>query len=351
MVAPPTLNRIALGEAVTDYLHTCRQQQSVGRLSRRTVANYTADMAELTRIIGPDTIVDDITGPDVDQALAAYADTPDQRHTRTPAAHGRSAASVERFRNSVSRFFSHAQLAGWVQLSPMPWSTLVPKPPDGLRLARTALTGAQALALVTHGPGTPTDRTRPHERNWARDRFILWTLTILGPRVSELAGANIDDMWPDTDTDGHTTWMWRILGKGNKVRTIPVSDQLIAYRDDYLAVRPRPSPTLDAAGAADAAKALVLTGRGTRMTPRDIERLLPRAQARVRVADPANAREVTPHALRHTAATLMLAAGWDVKLVAQMLGHASIATTGRYLDDIPGELAVAIAHHPLIRGD
>ncbi len=54
-----------------------------------------------------------------------------------------------------------------------------------------------------------------------------------------------------------------------------------------------------------------------------------------------------PHALRHTTATLLVAHGWDVKVVAELLGHASIATTGVYLDRIEGELAAAIAAHPL----
>lgn len=79
------------------------------------------------------------------------------------------------------------------------------------------------------------------------------------------------------------------------------------------------------------------------MSARDVQRLLERAEARVRTREPAHAREVTPHALRHTAATLMLAKGWDVKVVAQLLGHASISTTGTYLDAIPGELAQAVA--------
>jgi site-specific recombinase XerD len=61
-------------------------------------------------------------------------------------------------------------------------------------------------------------------------------------------------------------------------------------------------------------------------------------------------RDATPHALRHTSATLLLAAGWDVKVIAELLGHASIATTGVYLDRIDGELAAAIRAHPLTAG-
>jgi integrase/recombinase XerC len=51
--------------------------------------------------------------------------------------------------------------------------------------------------------------------------------------------------------------------------------------------------------------------------------------------------------LRHTAATLMLAEGWDVKVVAQLLGHTTVTTTSKYLDELPGELSVAVNAHPL----
>lgn len=47
-----------------------------------------------------------------------------------------------------------------------------------------------------------------------------------------------------------------------------------------------------------------------------------------------------------TAATLMLTEGWDVKVVAQLLGHASVTTTSKYLDELPGELSVAVNAHP-----
>jgi site-specific recombinase XerD len=85
---------------------------------------------------------------------------------------------------------------------------------------------------------------------------------------------------------------------------------------------------------------------GNRLTVRDIEGLLERAVNRTRTADPAHARAVVPHGLRHTASTLMLAEGWDVKVVAQLLGHASVSTTSKYLDELPGELSVALNAHP-----
>ena len=87
------------------------------------------------------------------------------------------------------------------------------------------------------------------------------------------------------------------------------------------------------------------------MSARDVQRMLGRARLKVLAKDPQSAREITPHALRHTAATIMLSHGWDVKIVAQMLGHSSLSTTGIYLDELPGELAQAVASHPLAAGE
>lgn len=347
MVAPPAPQRIALADAIDRYLDAVAAQVTVGNLASATRDNYAADLGDFLDLTGAEVIVDDITGPDVDSAIARYGASPDRRyndpaHKKDP---GRSVATQQRFRQSTSKFFTHAALHGWVQVSPMQWTSLNPTVRGGLRTARTALTGEQALALLEYGPG-PQDAAdaRPHERNWARDRFLLALLTVLGPRVSEVCKADLSDM---SLQDGQV--VWRIVGKGGKVRKVPLSPWLVERRDAYLEARPKPGLALTPEKRADAEKALILTGRGARISSRDVQRLLTRAEQRVLQANKNAAREVTPHALRHTAATIMLSAGWDVKVVAQMLGHSSIATTGRYLDELPGELAAAVAAHPLSR--
>src|SRR5699024_10645782 len=112
--------------------------------------------------------------------------------------------------------------------------------------------------------------------------------------------------------------------------------------------RPEPSEDLPENSLADARKALFRTGRGTRITSRDVHRMANRPAARVRPPEPDQARGTTLHAFRPPAAKLMLASGWDVKVVSQLLGHANISATQRYLDAIPGELAVAIRTNPLL---
>jgi len=130
------------------------------------------------------------------------------------------------------------------------------------------------------------------------------------------------------------------------VCTVTLSEPLARALDEYLAAL-RPSLLARRPGDADAARALLLTWRGRRIDAQAIRALLNRCVARM---PEEYRRAATPHALRHTTATLLVAQGWDVKVIAELLGHASIATTGVYLDRIEGELAAAIRSHPLSTG-
>lgn len=342
MVAPPQPQRIPLGIAVDRFVDSMEARVTVGELSVRTVSNYRQDLKHLVNAVGEEIITDDISGADLDQALLAFGRRPDAR-MKNPGPGGQSAATQKRYHQSVSKFFSHAEKHQWVQMSPVRWADLKPRVRSELRAARTSLSAEQALALLQHGYKPLLEGPRSHEQNEERDHFIIALLLVTGPRVSEVAKADDADF---SVRDGHL--QWRIFGKGGKSRTLPLSDKLRALRDKYLEVRPEPSVNLTPNARADGAKSTFRSGRGNRMSSRDVERLMERAYMRVVERDPANAREFTPHALRHTAATLMLAKGWDVKVVAEMLGHASIATTGMYLDSIPGELAQAVADSPVL---
>lgn len=349
MVAPPKPQRIPLAEAVDRYLDSVTAQVTVGRLRQATRDNYASDLKNLLDVLGTDVITDDITGEDVDRAVGAYGSGDDKRYTRREKdGPGRSVATQKRFYESVSRFFEHSAKHGWVQVSPMQWATLKPTVRGDLRTERTALSSEQARALLEHGAGDPLPegdekKTRSHERNYARDQLILTLLVVLGPRVEEIARANRQDI---ITSDAQTEW--RVVGKGGKVRRVPLSEEMLTLLNAYLEERPKPSASLSPAAKADAKKALFRTGRGARLSSRDVQRLVHRAAARVGQVEPEQARGITPHALRHTAATLMLASGWDVKVVSQLLGHANISATQRYLDAIPGELAAAIRSNPLL---
>ena len=342
MVAPPTPQRITLQDAFDRYIRSMEGRVIVGSLAKRTVQNYEADLTQFIDVIGGDVIADDITGPQIDDALIAFGKRPDQRF-KVQREGGQAVSTQRRFYQSLSQFFVYAERHRWVQMSPIPWATLQPRVRGELREERTSLSPSQARALLEHGAGRKDPNVRPHEQNYERDRLILALLTILGPRVSEVSQANLAAI--TRDPDGAT---WRILGKGDKVRHVPLSPALEALLDDYLAVRPVPSTQLPATARKDAEVALFRTGRGQRLSQRDIQRLMHRSAQRVLTADPQQYRDLTPHALRHTAATLMLSQGWDVKVVSKLLGHANISATQRYLDEIPGELITAVRANPLL---
>lgn len=357
MVAPPRLRRVTVAEAVSTYLSSVSAETLRGVLSPTTQRNYERDLREFSSLAGAETVLDDITGADIDDVLLRYQITPDGRYTdpRTkPDGPGRSAATVNRFRQSISRFFTHAARDGWVQADPMQWAAPPARLRGGLRVARTALsaTAAQALLVtastkprategtstaVTSGAGRP----RPDHDLAVRDRLIIALLLILGPRVSEVARADVDDFVREPDQT-----RWRIKGKGGAVRTVSLSEPLARALEEYLAAL-RPALLARRSGDADAARALLLTWRGRRIDAQAIRALLNRCVARM---PEEYRRAATPHALRHTTATLLVAQGWDVKVIAELLGHASIATTGVYLDRIEGELAAAIRSHPLSTG-
>jgi site-specific recombinase XerD len=335
MASPQSLTRKPLGEAVEEYLQGISDRVAINDMSDNTLTAYANDLRDLVALLGSETITDDVAGQDVDNAIVRFAKLPDRRKTEPEAGKVRATASIARFRQSVARFFDAAAVRGWVQVSPMLQSQ-IPKPKtdrDGLPLKRRSLTLPQARALVEHGPGSQRKDHPSYNSNFLRDTVIFLLLPVVGARVSELTGANIADVEANPDGTGR----WTIRGKGGKTRTVPVPQATMACMDAYLAIRS------DRSGSAP----LVVSRNGHRLHAQDIERMLDRAYKRVLAADPANARPVTPHALRHTTATLLLADGWDVKVVSKLLGHANISTTSRYLDQLPSELEVAIASHPL----
>lgn len=353
MVAPPRLNRVTVAEATDRYLASVRVETVRGVLSPATARSYERDITELTGLLGADRVLDDVTGDDIDDALVRYQSSPDGRYAEPDrkGAPGRSTATVNRFRQSVTRYFTHAARECWVQADPMQWASPPARVRGGLRVARTALSASAAEALlrttsttpspVRAAPATRSRAPRTDQALAARDRLVIALLLVLGPRVSELARADVADF---TREPGQTRW--RIVGKGGATRTVLLSAPLAEALEEYLTgLRPRLAARRE--DDPDAQRALLLTWRGRRVDTQAIRALLARAVDQM----PASYRRpTTPHALRHTTATLLVAEGWDVKVVAELLGHRSIATTGVYLDRIEGELGAAIRSHPLSAG-
>ena len=168
-------------------------------------------------------------------------------------------------------------------------------PSGGGRLPRV-LSAGEVAALVDVDAPTTWDR---------RDRAVLELLYAAGLRVSELCGLDRSDV----DLAGRTV---TVLGKGGKQRRVPIHDTAVAALRTWFT---------DGRDQVDGPpEAAFVNRRRARLGPRDVRRILDR-----RAVSPTH-----PHALRHTYATHLLDGGADLRVVQELLGHASLATTQVY---------------------
>lgn len=340
MAPIPQLERITVAQAAERYLASLDRSVLAGSLSPTTQATYRRDLGEFCRLAQPDTILDDLTSENLDDLVLTYASEPDRRYADgnqpvkqgTPG--GRSRSTQARFRHSISRFFTHAERHGWIQYNPMPDMSVKPRSRGEIPPARKALSQDSAAALLKV-PSLDTSLS-------VRDLAIIRTLMEVGLRVSELCALNASDI----EVNEGIPWLVIREGKGGKHRDVPLSQATYDAIQNYQrAPRPTPPESDSAHDRKDASDALFVTFRGRRMQPRDIQNLVNKATAQL---PPEVRRRCTPHGLRHTAATLLLTSGAaDVKTVQRILGHASLATTGMYLDEVRGEMVRAIADHPV----
>lgn len=142
----------------------------------------------------------------------------------------------------------------------------------------------------------------------ARDTALLTLLYGAGLRIGEALALDVGDR--------PTGSALRITGKGEKERVVPILPIVVAAIDSYLAARPHP---------ADATSPLFVGLRGRRLQAGQVQALIRGIRRRLGIAETA-----TPHALRHSFATHLLAAGGDLRAIQELLGHASLSTTQRY---------------------
>lgn len=147
----------------------------------------------------------------------------------------------------------------------------------------------------------------------ARDRALLEVLYGTGARISEAVGLDVDDL--DLEQG-----IARLHGKGGKERLVPVGSYAVAACRDYLT---RSRPSLVAAGKGT--PAMFLNARGGRLSRQSAWSVLGKAVERSGVR-----ADVSPHTLRHSFATHLLEGGADVRVVQELLGHASVTTTQIY---------------------
>ena len=217
---------------------------------------------------------------------------------------GKSRSTISRRTASIRSFTAWAYRRGYLDSDP------------GLLV--TSARGDQKLPQVQ----TPSDTaellsyaaTRAREENSPaaiRDWAILETIYATGIRVSEVCSLDTTSI----DQQGMTL---RVIGKGNKERVVPFTRACLSALQAWLS-HGRPSLAIPEAG-----RALFVGDKGRRIDPRVIRSMIHRMCAQ------AGVRDLAPHALRHTAATHILAGGADLRAVQEMLGHSSLQTTQRY---------------------
>jgi integrase/recombinase XerD len=219
-------------------------------------------------------------------------------------------------------------------LTPADPARPVPPPAPPRRLPKAiSVTDVERL-LDAAGPGEgPNEGTDPR---LVRDRALLEFLYATGARISEVTGLDVDDL----TLDGEPAVL--LDGKGGKQRIVPLGRYAAAALDAYL-VRARPA--LAAAARRSVAPALFLNARGGRLTRQGAWGVLTAAAARAGIAG------VSPHTLRHSFATHLLDGGADIRVVQELLGHASVSTTQVYtLVTVEKLREVYAASHPRALG-
>ncbi len=220
------------------------------------------------------------------------------------AAEGAARATLARRSAALRTFFRWAARTGRIPVdpsirltAPMRHQTLPP-----------VLTQRDASALLDLAAVAADDADPVH----LRDRAVLELLYATGVRVGELVWLDIDDV----DLGAGVA---RVLGKGAKERTVPVGGPACDAVRHWLADG-RPRLARPASGPA-----LFLGRRGGRVDPRQVRAVVHEMMSHV-----PDAPDIGPHGLRHSAATHLLEGGADVRMVQELLGHASLATTQVY---------------------
>jgi site-specific recombinase XerD len=256
------------------------------QLSTNTVLAYRQDLADYAKWLAGHVQQNDGTA----DALRAYLE-------HMIAERKLAAATVRRRIACLRAFFRWSTGA---RAANDPFQGWRPTLPRRRRLPRS-LSRPEARFLLSCREGTVTDETLD-----VTIRLMLST----GLRVGEVCRLRVDDISPD----GHSL---RVHGKGSRDRVAYVSDPELRTDLSKIFKKRR--------AAGGSAAVLFLNRRGAPIRPQSI-----RSKLRRIAGDAGIARRVTPHMLRHTAATLLIETGVDIRFVQRLLGHSSIATTELY---------------------
>jgi integrase/recombinase XerC len=291
--------------AVEDFR---RWLSSERRLSPHTVEAYERDLGQFEKFVGSWSGEEAWTWAEIDRlAIRAWLGQLDDL--------GRADSTIARKLSTLRVFFGFLQRTGRREENP---ARLVRARSSGRRLP-AFLTRPQVDVLFeeedtdgTNGADGADGADGPAKAESTapeRDRALLEILYSSGLRLAEVHGLDIGDV-------DRQRGLVRVLGKGRKERIVPVGSAAVAAIDRWLEVSGR-SPRDDGP--------LFLSERGTRLSRRQIQRIVAARLARATDGEP-----LSPHALRHSFATHLLDEGADLMAVKELLGHASLSTTRIY---------------------
>jgi integrase/recombinase XerD len=298
-------------------------------LAASTVASYRRDLRRYASVLEAQgkTGLDEITPADVAGFLASLREGDAEHAALTVSSAARAVIAVR----GLHAFAVAQGLAGTDPAREVP----PPSPPRRLPKAITIQDVERLLDAA--GPG-PDDLSA--EPRLLRDRALLEFLYGTGARISEATGLDIDELNLGADP------VVRLIGKGGKHRVVPLGRYAVRALEAYL-VRARPG-LAQASRRASASPAVFLNARGGRLTRQGAWGVLHAAAARAGLPPET---DVSPHTLRHSFATHMLDGGADIRVVQELLGHASVTTTQVYtLITVDRLREVYATSHPRARG-
>jgi integrase/recombinase XerD len=292
-------------------------------LAANTVESYRRDLRRYSSVLADrgQTALGDVTPADVAEFLASLREG-DAEHAAL------AVSSAARAVIAVRGLHAFAVAQGLADTNP---AREVPPPSPPRRLPKAITLGEVECLLAASGPGPDEPGPGGTDPRLLRDRALLEFLYGTGARISEATGLDIDELhlgaapkspeYPESPEDP----VVRLVGKGSKQRVVPVGSYAVRALQAYL-VRARPALAA-ASRRVSVSPAVFLNARGGRLTRQGAWGVLHAAAARAGL-DPVPG--VSPHTLRHSFATHLLDGGADIRVVQELLGHASVTTTQVY---------------------
>ena len=283
------MKNVSLKTACDDFLEYI---ESVRQLSENTVKSYLSDLERLMEFLGGDAPLCHIGTEDLNFCIACLSNE------------GKSSASINRFIAAVRTLFFYCRKFNYIEKNPAAMIKTVKIP----KYVPAFLSQEEVDRLCK--------QPELKELLWEkRDKALFESFYSTGCRVSELVSIRLSDF----EYDGHSAM---VHGKGGKDRRVYFEKDALSALKDYISDRKK---RFSREGIKDDSGMLFVNQKGTALTSGGVRYILSRYTGK----DGTN-KHISPHALRHTFATIMLSNGADIRVVQKFLGHSSISTTQRY---------------------